>query len=209
MSQKAQIFYYSRRKLGIYLLFNLGLLAMAILFTWSIFPDYPPVYYFALITCGLSILSSLIVFLIRLPVAIINDKGIKIDRNQPLNWNQVKKVEKIVFRPFGFARPILKITPQKISNYKMTLVQKIVGHSHYGSFSIPLYAMRDDSASQIEKLIRKYTAANKPVGKKAAKPTPVKPEQPEKKETKPVGKKAKAPKKAITKKAPVKKTTKK
>ncbi|MBE6443323.1 MAG: hypothetical protein E7020_01485 [Alphaproteobacteria bacterium] len=165
MTEKAKIFYYSRHKLGVYLLFNLGLLALAILFTWSIFPDYTPVYYFALGTCTLSILSSLFVFLVRMPLAIIDDNGIKIDRNQQLKWSQIKSVERIIFKHFGFERPILKINPQKIANYKMTLMQKIAGNSQFGAFSIPLYAMTDKNAKQIEKLIFSYTNKPKPTPK--------------------------------------------
>ena len=153
MSETQQTFYYSRRKLGIYLLFNLGLLALAVLFTWSIFPDYKPVYYFALITCSLSILSALFVFLIRLPLAVIDSDGIKIDHNQTLKWTQIKSVEPLTLKCFGLERPILRITPQKIDNYHMTLMQKIAGNSQFGSFSIPLYAMNDDKAKKITKLI--------------------------------------------------------
>lgn len=153
MSETQQTFYYSRRKLGIYLLFNLGLLALAVLFTWSIFPDYKPVYYFALITCSLSILSALFVFLIRLPLAVIDSDGIKIDHNQTLKWTQIKSVEPLTLKCFGLERPILRITPQKIDNYHMTLMQKIAGNSQFGSFSIPLYAMNDDKAQKIAKLI--------------------------------------------------------
>ena len=153
MNKTKQTFYYSRHKLGMYLLFNLGLLALAVLFTWSIFPDYKPVYYFALGTCSLSILSALFVFLIRLPLAVIDADGIKIDHNQPLKWTQIKSVEPLTLKCFGLERPILRITPQKIDNYHMTLMQKIAGNSQFGSFSIPLYAMNDDKAQKIAKLI--------------------------------------------------------
>lgn len=175
MSETQQTFYYSRRKLGIYLLFNLGLLALAVLFTWSIFPDYKPVYYFALITCSLSILSALFVFLIRLPLAVIDSDGIKIDHNQTLKWTQIKSVEPLTLKCFGLERPILRITPQKIDNYHMTLMQKIAGNSQFGSFSIPLYAMNDDKAKKITKLIFDHlkqpkqtkTTAKKAMTKKA------------------------------------------
>ena len=158
MAKTEQTFYYSRRKLGIYLLFNLGLLALAILFTWSVFPNYQPIYYFALITCTLSIISSLFVFLVRLPLAIINEKGIKIDHNQPLKWSQIKSVEKVNLKFFNFDRPLLRITPQRIEHYHKTFMQYIAGNTKFGSFSIPLYAMSSKNASQIEKLINSYMA---------------------------------------------------
>ena len=204
MTEGKQVFYYSRRKLGIYLLFNLGLLALAILFTWSIFPDYPPVYYFALTTCTLSILSSLFVFLVPLPLAVIDSESIKIDRNQPLLWSQIKKVEKVNLSHFGLSRQILRITPQKLDNYRMGFMQKIVGHSQYGSFSIPLYAMKDDNAAKIEKLIQSHVA---PQPTKKVKPaTPKTPVKKGPTSTTKATKKV-APKKDVIKKAPAKKTT--
>ncbi len=167
MAEKTQTFYYSRRKLGLYLLFNLGLLALAILFTWSVFPDYQPVYYFALITCCISILSSLFVFLIRMPLAVIDAEGIKIDHNQPLKWSQIKSVERDVSNYLGFEKPFLRIVPQKIGAYKMSFMQRLVGNSQFGAFSIPLYAMSDKNAKQIEKLIKEYTTKEKTAVKKA------------------------------------------
>ena len=154
-----QIFYYSRRKLGYYLLYNLGLLALALLFTWSIFPKYEPVYYFALITCCISILSALLAFLIRFAVITITDEGIKIDHNQPLKWSQIKKVEKTSTDDCFFAKEFLKITPQKIADYKMSFTQKISKHTHFGAFSIPLYAMDEKDAQKIEKLIKEHISA--------------------------------------------------
>ena len=48
---RTDVFYYSRRKLALYLLFNLGLLTLALFFTWVIFPQYGLVYSFAVGTC--------------------------------------------------------------------------------------------------------------------------------------------------------------
>ncbi len=210
MADKVQTFYYSRRKLGLYLLFNLGLLALAVLFTWSIFPDYQPVYYFALITCCISILSSLFVFLFRMPLAVIDANGIKIDHNQPLKWGQIKSVERQVSNYMGFEKPFLKITPQKIDAYKMTFMQRLAGNSHFGSFSIPLYAMSDNNAKQIEKLIDGYMMGGKPTVKKAEKKTAisktaVKKATSKKIEGKKVAEKKAAVKKTTSKKAPTKK----
>lgn len=158
MVTSVQTFYYSRYKLGLYLLFNLGLLALAIIFTWSIFPNYQPIYYFALITSILSILGSLYVFLVRQPLAVITSQYIKIDHNNPLKWSQIKNVELTSFGHFGFSRTILKITPKKLRNYKMSIMQKITSSSKIGAFSIPLYAMTEEQAEAIEKTIHSHIA---------------------------------------------------
>ena len=156
MVEETKTYYYSRRKLGMYLLFNLGLMALAILFTWSIFPNYQPVYYFALTTCSLSILSSLLVFCIKMPLAVTTDEYIKIDRNHPLKWTQIKKIETISFSTFCFTRTALKIIPKNIKNYKMGIMQKLIKNSQFGAFSIPLYAMSDYQAKNIEKTIQNH-----------------------------------------------------
>ena len=171
MSQQ-QIFYYSRRKLGYYLLFNLGLMSLALLFTWIIFPEYKLIYYFALITCSLSILSALISFLAKFSAVTINDDGIKIDHNKLLKWSQIKKVEKICTAKHLFAKEFLKITPQKITGYKMSFMQALNTHSGFGAFSIPLYAMEEKDAKKVEKLIKEHTSEPKKPAKTLAKKAP-------------------------------------
>lgn len=161
MKHNTKIFYYSRHKLGLYLLFNFGLLALAILFTWSIFPDYKPIYFFAITTCCLSLLSSLFVFLIRMPLARINEQGIKIDRNNLLPWANIDTVEHLVLNNCFSERCILKITTKNLSDYKMSFMQRIAGKSIYGAFSIPLYAMTEKNAKSIERLIASYLKPQK------------------------------------------------
>jgi hypothetical protein len=156
MRTQKQIFYYSRRKLGLYFLFNVGLLALAILFTWSIFPDYQPIYYFALITCGISLIGSVLVLCIRLPVAKLDDVGIQIDHNQILPWSQIQSVDKISEHCWLITKDFLKIEPKHLTDYQMTFMQKISAQSRFGAFSVPLYAMDEHSALQIEKLIAHY-----------------------------------------------------
>ena len=161
MKNTTKTFYYSRHKLGLYLLFNFGLLALTILFTWSIFPDYKPIYFFAITTCCLSVLSSLFVFLIRMPLAKINDQGLKIDCNNLLPWSNIDIVEHLVLKGCFSDRHILKITPKNLSDYKMSFMQKIAGKSIYGAFSIPLYAMTEKNAKSIERLLVSYLKPQK------------------------------------------------
>ena len=153
---KKQIFYYSRLKLGYYLLFNIGLMVLALLFTWTIFPNYRPVFYFAISACALSILSALIVFFARFAVVSITDEALKIDHNQPLKWSQIQKIEKITTGEWYYAKDFLKITPINIKGYKMTFMQKLSEKSPFGAFSVPLYAMNKKDAKKVEKLIKMH-----------------------------------------------------
>ena len=164
MRNAVKTFYYSRKKLGLYLLFNLLLLTLAILFTLTVFPDYPVVYYFAIGSCLLSIASALVVFLLPLPLAIISKENIKIDHSEPLPWTSVHSIRKVRLGKGIFSKSILRLTPRSLGNYHLTLMQRISAKSEFGSFSIPLYAMNGKDAQQIEKEIRKCfaeTASNK------------------------------------------------
>ncbi|MCQ2740504.1 MAG: hypothetical protein MJ210_00065 [Alphaproteobacteria bacterium] len=157
MTENTQVFYYSRKKIGQYLLFNVGLMALALLFTWSVYPDYEFIYFFALITCSLSVISCILVYLNHLPVAEISKDGIKIDNNQIVAWKQIKSVKKEKYSRIG-KKYFLKIESNVPQDYKMSCMQRLAKHSKFGAFSIPLYAMDDNDAKRIEKIIKDYTA---------------------------------------------------
>lgn len=200
MTKSNVTFYYSRHKVGLYLLLNFGLLSLAVLFTWVIFPDYAPVYIYALTACAISLLSALIVFVFPMPLAVIDNKQIKIDHNNPLLWSQIKKLEKQNYKCFGVTRSILKIIPINLPDYKKSFMQRITDSSRFGMFSIPLYAMDEKSAKEITKLIKEHfqqnenkTAAKSP--KKTKVKATVKTKSTTVKKTKTIAVKKKNPKK--------------
>ena len=153
MTKSAVTFYYSRRKIGLYLLLNFILLILAGLFSWSVFPDYAPIYFYAIIACSISLISTIVVFAFPMPLAVLDDTKIKIDHNEPLLWSQIKRLEELDGCCFGFNRSLLKIIPKALPNYKKSFMQKITDSSRFGMFSIPLYAMDEKSAKEITKLI--------------------------------------------------------
>ena len=165
MKNTVKKFYYSRKKLGLYLLFNVLLLTLAILFTLTVFPEYPVVYYFAIGSCLLSVMGALIVFLLPFPLAIISEDSIKIDRAAPLPWASVRSVRKVRLGKGIFRKSILRLTPRSLGNYHLTLMQKISAKSQFGSFSIPLYAMNNKDAKKIEEVIREHFSKKRPTKK--------------------------------------------
>ncbi len=155
MANKAQtVFHYSRKKLGLYLLLNICMLVLATLFTISIFPDYPQVYYFALGSCIISLLSALFVFIVPLPLAIVTPHSLKIDRAQPILWQQISSVTKKTVGRGIFSKKILKIHTIPLTKYRYTFMQRIASCSEFGAFSIPLYAMNKKDAKAIEQILR-------------------------------------------------------
>ena len=161
------IFYYSRKKLGLYLCFNIILLTLAVLFTLTIFPEYPVVYYFAIGSCLLSVTGALIVFLLPLRLAVISPQDIKIDRGAPLPWKAVRRIHKLQIGRGLFTKTILRLETGRLGHYHMNLMQRLTRNSQFGAFSIPLYAMNAEAARDIEKIIRRYHAAVVPPARKA------------------------------------------
>lgn len=149
-------FYYSRRKLAMYLLFNLFLLIMALLFTLSIFPDYPLVYHFAIFTTALSIFSVLIVLLLHKPLAIITSQSITIDRCPPLFWKDVISTSIRTIGKGFWKKDIIIFNVHNFKTYKLNLIQKAIKNSDFTAFSIPLYAMDRQDARTINQTIHKY-----------------------------------------------------
>ncbi len=173
MKNSVRKFYYSRKKLGLYLLFNIFLLALAVAFTLTVFPEYPAVYIFAIGSCMLSVVCALFVFLVPLPLAVITPQSIKIDRCRPLDWTDIISVRKIRLGKGPFCKQILRFKTGKLDGYRMNLMQRISAASKFGAFSIPLYAMNKNDSQEIEKLIKERL---RPVQKLKAKPkTPSKP----------------------------------
>lgn len=149
-------FFYSRRKLSLYLLFNLGLLALALCFTYVIFPQYEVVYSFAVVVCVLSVISAAAVLFIRYPLAVINPSSIKIDLCSPLKWKDIQSAKKVSVGHCMGQREIIILKVKDLSKHKLNFMQRLIKNSEYSAFSIPLYAMDDNSAAAIEKLINSY-----------------------------------------------------
>lgn len=146
-------FHYSRRKLALYLVFNLVLLALALFFTWLIFPSYPLVYEFALAACVLSVLSVMAVFFIRHPLAVVTSEAVRIDFCCPLYWKDVSAIKKIIVGRSFYKKTILVFEIRNLSSYPLNFMQRLIRKSEFSAFSIPLYAMEAKEAQAIETLL--------------------------------------------------------
>ena len=104
MNDKIRIFYYSRAKLGLYVLFNVILLGLAVLFTLTVFPHYSAVYIFAIGACLLSFFGALFVFVVPMPLAVISEN----DKNRSQLAVRVEKHPLGAQGVFG-TRPVQKI----------------------------------------------------------------------------------------------------
>lgn len=154
-------FYYSRKKLILYLLFNLALLILALLFTISIFPEYPLIYHFAIFTTVLSVLSILIVLIVHKPLAVITSQSITIDRCPPLYWRDIISVGTRTIKAGFWKKEIIVFNVRNFKTYKLNLIQKAIKNTDFTAFSIPLYAMDRKEGRLINQTIHKYLKSKK------------------------------------------------
>ena len=124
-------------------------------------------------------------------MAVITDKDIKIDHNNPIAWNNIAYAEEKMVRCCGKTRKVLSLVPKAGIKYEYNWLQ--MHNAGFTAFSIPLYGII--SKEDEEKIVK---IVDKKVGIKAAKAS---------KNVKAAKTAKKAPaKKAPAKKAPAKKT---
>lgn len=149
-----EIFYYDKRKLLWLLVFNALLLSSVIFASESGSVNLGFVSLIAII-CLVSFSASLYVVLFPQKLAVLNEDGIKIDHNFMLKWQDIAVAEKKRV-PGLMKREIILLTPKESAPYSLTLMQRLCKNSHYGAFSIPLYAMSAVDGESIEKAVARY-----------------------------------------------------
>ena len=192
---KEVIYYKFKKGFWCYAWLILDLVALGVLFKcfWCMAPHY----YMA------EILILMVVFGIHLGIwlykfaadnemAVITDKDIKIDNNNPIEWKNIAYAEEKTVKCCGKERKILSLVPHDGIDYKYNWLQ--LHNAGFTAFSIPLYGII--SKEDEEKIVK---IVDKKVGIKSAKSA----------KSAPVQKTKKAPaKKPTAKKAPAKKAKK-
>lgn len=152
-------FYYNRKKLRNWAIFNLFMLLIVLpmsagCLSWLFFISIVKVIVL------LSALAAFYVYMCPQVLAEIDKKGIKIDHNALLKWEDIKKAQKIKVRGCCLGRDIIRFELKEKAIYPLTFMQKISKSSVYGAFSIPLYAMTKEDAESIEKEIDNHLQKN-------------------------------------------------
>ena len=150
-----QTFYYSRIKLSCYLLFNFGLLGLALFFSHVLFPDYVVLSDLVIALCAVSLTSVVIVLLLHKPLAVITAEAVTIDRCPPLKWKDIKSLHKKTVGKSFMAKEIITFEVKNLHRYKLNFIQRAIKNSEFTAFSIPLYAMDKKDAQAIERLLKK------------------------------------------------------
>ncbi len=148
-------FYYNRKKLRYWAVFNLILLLIALALP-AITLEQLIVATVAKLLALASALAAFYVYMEPQKLAQIDEDGIIIDHNTKLYWKDVEKIEDIHIKGCCCGRDIIRFKLKNDKKYPLTFMQKLSKNCRYGAFSIPLYAMTKEDAAKIEKEIKKH-----------------------------------------------------
>lgn len=149
-----KVYYYNFKRFNLWLIFNILLVAKVIycIKKCPIVFAYPQSY--LILGCiFVSIAVWCYKYLMKHPLAYVNDKGIKIDHCNPLDWADIESTEEKVVH-CGFSKmPVLILHPKKGIDYKYNFLQK--HNSGFTAFSIPLYdVISDKDREELVNLIK-------------------------------------------------------
>lgn len=106
--------------------------------------------------CLLALISSIFVLIFPQKLAVVTNKSIKIDHNEPLLWQDVEVAEELRTNSYS-PRSIIRLIVRKDAKYNLTFMQTLCKNNLYSAFSIPLYAMTKEDVEKIRDLVKKYT----------------------------------------------------
>jgi len=157
----SKIYYYRFKRLNCWLLFNLLLIAKAVYcaIKCPIVFAYPQSY--VILGCiFVSVAAWCFKYMLKHPMAYVNEESIKIDHCNPLKWEDVESTEeKDVYCGFKHM-PVLVLNPKKGIDYKYNFLQK--HNSGFTAFSIPLYDIVDpNDRDELVKFIKQKVKNNK------------------------------------------------
>lgn len=169
---KEVIYYKFKKGFWCYAWLILDLVALGVLFKcfWCMAPHY----YMA------EILILMVVFGIHLGIwlykfaadnemAVITDKDIKIDHNEPIAWKDIAYAEEKMVKCCGKDRKVLSLVPHDGIDYKYNWLQ--LHNAGFTAFSIPLYGIiSKEDEEKIVKIVEKKVGIKELKTAKSAKP---------------------------------------
>lgn len=107
--------------------------------------------------CLLALASVVFVLIFPQKLAVITYEGIKIDHNALLKWNDIEMAEE-KYSSYMTCRPMiaLHVKAEARDKYKLTFMQHLCKHNVFTPFSIPLYAMKPEDATEIKNIIKRH-----------------------------------------------------
>ncbi len=161
--ENAETFYYSQQALiALTLLYAIIAILVYILANGlercGCLSFYPTLFISLCITVFLTLcaLGSAVFVMIYPPkVAVVTNKSIKIDHNVPLLWEDVELAEEKYSCQLT-RRPLIALHLKQGVTYPLTFMQKLCKHNVFTPFSIPLYALDEQTANRLRELVKHY-----------------------------------------------------
>ena len=158
----SEVFHYEHKQLILLALFNMVLTFILFLISNyiaknNIITSYYQFYLLVLVLILTlsSLASSLFVAISPLNLAVVTNKDITIDHNQPLKWEDIEYAQEFLTSSF-LKRPVIALHLKEGAKYKLTFMQKLCQYNMFTPFSIPLYAMKLEEQEKIRKIILKH-----------------------------------------------------
>lgn len=151
----SKIYYYRFKRLNCWLIFNILLLAKVVYCVVKCPVVFAYLQSYVILACVfVSVALWCYKYLLKHPMAVVNDESIKIDHCEPLKWKDIASVEeKDVYCGFKHM-PVLVLNPKKGLDYKYNFLQK--HNSGFTAFSIPLYdIVAPEDRDELVKLIKR------------------------------------------------------
>ena len=149
-----QKFYYSFKKNYFWLISNILMIALLV----SCCIQFPACLYWwqmqiLIITFIVTLLMWCYKYFLKHQVVEVSKKGIKIDHNQILKWNNVIGAEyrevNCCFKKF----PVITLRTPRRMKYKYNFLQKRCEKIGFGAFSIPLYDIEKEDIHKLSHII--------------------------------------------------------
>lgn len=102
---------------------------------------------------GLTLLLWIYKYVLKHPVAIVNELGIKIDHCRILYWKDIVSAEYRNVRCCFRNLPVIVLHPRKNLRYQYNFLQKRCAAMDFTAFSLPLYDVSKQTAQDFSKLV--------------------------------------------------------
>lgn len=151
---RTQKFYYSFKKNYIWLIANITMLVLLISCTIR----HPACWFWWQMQVLLSLFTLTLLmwgykYLLKHQVAEISERGIKIDHNHLLKWNDIIAAEYRVVDCCFRKLPVISLRTPRHLRYKYNYLQRHCEKIGFGAFSIPLYDMKKEDIHKLSHII--------------------------------------------------------
>ena len=154
---KEETFYYDIEKLKQFLVFNIFLVFISLKLIYCQHLGIINLKIGVTVVIILSILATLgtlLVYIYPQRLALVTDKGLIIDHNELLKWEDISVAKEVVSYYLLYPQYAIALIVKEGVTHKLTFMQKMCKNNIFTPFSIPLYAMKKEDREKINLIIK-------------------------------------------------------